>query len=66
MHLIWRYDVFRFTQNDVASSFRNDVMFAQCAVKYASLGKAVIIGRCPTSFKNAPLSIDKSAFLLAD
>ena len=36
---------------------------------HASLGEAVIIGRCPTSFaegkhhsKNAPLSVDKSAF----
>jgi len=39
---------------------------------HASLGEAVIIGRCPTSFaegkhhsKNAPLSVDKSAFFVA-
>ncbi len=44
MHRLRRYDVFRFAQNDVARFTRNDAMFAQCAVRHASLGKAVIIG----------------------
>ena len=28
MHRLWRYDVFRFAQNDVARFTRNDAMFA--------------------------------------
>ena len=57
MHRLRRYDVFRFAQNDIARVTRNDAMFAQCAVRHASLGKAVIIGvaniicRRQTSFK---------------
>ena len=57
MHRLRRYDVFRFAQNDVARFTRNDAMFAQCAVRHASSGKAVIIGvaniicRRQTSFK---------------
>ena len=57
MHHMQRYDVFRFAQNDVARFTRNDAMFAQCAVRHASLGVAVIIGeaviicRRQTSFK---------------
>ena len=42
-----------------------------CARRHTSLGEAVIIGHCPTSFaegkhhsKNAPLSVDKSAFFV--
>ena len=78
MHRLRRYDVFCFAQNDVAPVGRNDAMFAQCAVRHTSfaqrtsLGEAVIICRRQTSFaegkhhsKNAPLSVDKSAFLLA-
>ena len=43
----------------------------QCAVRHTSLGVAVIIGQRPASFaegkhhsKNAPLSLDKSAFFV--
>ena len=49
MHLLRKYDV--------APVGRNDVMFAQCAVRHTSLGVAVIIGvaniicRRQTSFK---------------
>ena len=49
MHLLRKYDV--------APVGRNDVMFAQCAVRHTSLGEAVIIGgariicRRQTSFK---------------
>ena len=71
MHRLRRYDVFRFAQNDVARFTRNDAMFAQCAARHTSLGVAVIIGRSPASFaegkhhsKNAPLSVDKSAFFV--
>ena len=62
MHLLRKYDVAPFG--------RNDAMFAQCAARHASLGEAVIIGeaniicRRQTSFKNAPLSVDKSAFFV--
>ena len=63
MHLLRKYDVARFT--------RNDAMFAQCAVRHTSLGEAVIIGVaiiiCVTGkhhSKNAPLSVDKSAFFV--
>ena len=28
MHRLWRYDVFRFAQNDVTRFTRNDAMFA--------------------------------------
>ena len=63
MHLLRKYDV--------APVGRNDAMFAQCAVRHTSLGVAVIIGRSLASFaegkhhsKNAPLSIDKSAFFV--
>ena len=63
MHLLRKYDVARFT--------RNDAMFAQCVVRHTSfaqrtsLGLAVII--CVTGkhhSKNAPLSVDKSAFFV--
>ena len=70
MHLLCKYDVAPFG--------RNDAMFAQCAVRHTSLGVTVIIGRSPASFcrkvrkanfgkhhsKNAPLSVDKSAFFV--
>ena len=72
MYRLWRYDVFRFAQNDVAP-LRSAMMWClpQCAVRHASLGVAVIIGQRPASFaagkhhsKNAPLSVDKSAFFV--
>ena len=65
MHRLRRYDVFRFAQNDVARFTRNDAMFAQCAVRHASLGKAVIIGaaniicRRQTSFKKSSEKVRK-------
>ena len=69
MHRMWQYDVFRFAQNDVASFTRNDAMFAPMCRKAHTIRVANIIGRKPTSFaegkhhsKNAPLSVDKSAF----
>ena len=67
-----RYDVFRFAQNDVAP-LRSAMMrcLPSCAVRHTSLGVAVITRRSPTSFavgkhhsKNAPLSVDKSAFFV--
>ena len=69
MHRLRRYDVFRFAQNDVARFTRNDAMFAQCAVRHTSLGKAVIIGeaniicRRQTSLKKAK-AIDLAFFWL--
>ena len=63
MHLLRKYDVAPFG--------RNDALFAQCAVRQTSLGEAVIIGVaniiCVTGkhhSKNAPLSVDKSAFFV--
>ena len=71
MHRLRRYDVFRFAQNDVAPVGRNDAMFAlKCGeathhqAKPSSLGEANIICRRQTSLKNAPLSVDKSAFFV--
>ena len=62
-HLLRKYDV--------APVGRNDAMFAQCAARHTSLGEAVIIGEaniiCVTGkhhSKNAPLSVDKSAFFV--
>ena len=58
MHLLCKYDVAPFG--------RNDAMFAQCAVRYTSLGVAVIIGeaniicRRQTSFKKVQLVNDAS------
>ena len=45
MHRLWRYDVFRFAQNDVVP-LRVTMMrcLPQCAVRHTSLGEAVIIG----------------------
>ena len=72
MHRLRRYDVFRFAQNDVAP-LRSAMMrcLPLCACRHASFSIAVIIGRSPTSFaegkhhsKNAPLSVDKSAFFV--
>ena len=58
MHRLRRYDVFRFAQKWCCSTtFRDDAMFVQCAVRHTSLGEAVIIGvaniicRRQTSFK---------------
>ena len=71
MHRLRRYDIFRLAQNDVAPFTRNDAMFDQCAARHTSLGEAVIIGRSPALFaegkhhsKDAPLSVDKSAFFV--
>ena len=64
MHLLRKYDV---------SPLRSAMMrcLPQCAVRHASLGVAIIIGQRPASFaegkhhsKNAPLSVDKSAFFV--
>ena len=44
MYRLWRYDVFRYAQNDVARFTRNDAMFALMARRHTSLGAAVIIG----------------------
>ena len=69
MHRLWRYDVFRYAQKDVARFTRNDAMFAQCAVRHTSLGEAVIIGeanivcRRQTSLKKASLA---TCFFLAE
>ena len=73
MHRLRQYDVFRFAQNDVAPlRFAMMRCLPLCARRHTSLGEAVIIGHCPTSFaegkhhsKNAPLSVDKSAFFVA-
>ena len=59
-------------KNDVAPlRSTSDAMFAQCAVRHTSLGEAVTIGVaniiCVTGkhhSKNAPLSVDKSAFFV--
>ena len=70
MHRLRRYDVFRFAQNDVAP-LRSAMMrcLPQNVAKPRIIREANIIGRSPTSFaagkhhsKNAPLSVDKSAF----
>ena len=44
MHRLRRYDVFRFAQNDVARSTRNDAMFAQCAVRHTSFAQRTSLG----------------------
>ena len=72
MHRLWRYDVFRFAQNDVAPVGRNDAMFApKCGEATHHQAKPSSLAK-PTSFaagkhhsKNAPLSIDKSAIFVA-
>ena len=45
MHRLWRYDVFRYAQNDVVP-LRVTMMrcLPLCARRHASLGEAVIIG----------------------
>ena len=50
MHRLRRYDAFASQIWCCSTAFRNDAMFAQCAVRHTSLGVAVIIGRSPTSF----------------
>ena len=71
MHRLRRYDVFRFAQNDVARFTRNDAMFAPMCPQAHIIRKANIIGRSRHHLpkaniikKNAPLSIDKSAFFV--
>ena len=66
MHRLRRYDGFHFAQNDVAPFGRNDAMFAQCAVRHTSLGEAQHhLPQANIIQKNAPLSVDKSAFFVA-
>ena len=64
MYLLRKYDV-------APLRFAMMRCLPQCAVRQTSLGEAVIIGRSPASFaegkhhsKNAPLSVDKSAFFV--
>ena len=59
MYRLRRYDAFAFQIWCCSTSFRNDAMFAQCAVRHTSFAKrtswgvAVIICRRQTSFKKA-------------
>ena len=59
MHRLRRYDAFRFAQNDVAS-LRSAMMrcLPLCARRHTSLGEG------KHHSKNAPLSVDKSAFFV--
>ena len=78
IHRLRRYDAFASQICRCSTAFRNDAMFAQCAVRHTSRGVAVIIGAANiicrevrfANFgkhhsKNAPLSVDKSAFFVA-
>ena len=47
MYRLWRYDVFRFAQNDVARFTRNDAMFASMCRQAHIIRGANIIGRSP-------------------
>ena len=71
MHRLRRYDVFRYAQNDVARFTRNDAMFAINVAKPRIIRRSRHHSAKPTSFaegkhhsKNAPLSVDKSAFFI--
>ena len=70
MHRLWRYDVFRYAQNDIAP-LRVTMMrcLPQCARRHTSLGEAVIIGianiicRRQTSLKKDQVTSDLVFFL---
>ena len=71
MHRLRRYDVFRFAQNDVAPFGRNGAMFAIKCGKATHHSRSEHHQAKPSSFaegkhhsKNAPLSVDKSAFFV--
>ena len=72
MHRLWRYDVFRFAQNDVAPlRFAMMRCLLSCAVRHTSLGEAVIISvaniicRRQTSLKKDQVTSDLVFFLAA-
>ena len=72
MHHLRRYDVFRFAQNDVAPlRSASDAMFAPMCRQAHIIRRSRHHSAKPTSFaagkhhsKNAPLSVDKSAFFV--
>ena len=70
-HRLRQYDVFHFAQNDVAPVGRNDAMFAPMCRQAHIIRVANIIRRSRHHLpqaniiqKNAPLSVDKSAFFV--
>ena len=72
MHRLRRYDVLRCAQYDAARFTRNDAMFAPKTLGEADNISVSGITIETTSFaegkhhsKNAPLSVDKSAFFVA-
>ena len=66
MHRLWRYDVFRFAQNDVARFTRNDAMFASMCRQAHIIRGANIIGRSPHHLRDRQTSFKKRTFVLVD
>ena len=62
MHRLRRYDVFRFAQNDVAPSGRNDAMFATMCRQAHIIRVANIIGASQHHLPKANI-IEKSRLL---
>ena len=60
MHRLWRYDVFRYSQNDVAP-LRSAMMrcLPLCARRHTSLGEADIISKA-ASFAEGQISLKKA------